>query len=109
MEIVLFISWLAICGILLWLSNLIEKKGKIRNGLVSDADLLTQSEEYARNLEFYAGQLEEISRQLLECQRGYETEADSGRRAELRSRMELLRKKQDLARIKCSNLLRKLD
>lgn len=109
MEALLFISWLAACGLLLWLSSLIEKKGKIRQGLVSDADDLTQNAEYSCHLEHYAQQLADITQQLQECQRDYGSEQDPARRAELLSRMELLRKKQDLARMKCSNLLRKLD
>ena len=56
-----------------------------------------------------AQQLADITQQLQECQRDYGSEQDPARRAELLSRMELLRKKQDLARMKCSNLLRKLD
>jgi len=109
MEIVLLVSWGAICCLMLWLIKWIEKKGKIRQGMVSDADKLTQSEEYSRNLEHCAQQLAEITELLQECRENYDAESDEARRAEIACRMELLQKKQELTQMKCSNLLRKLD
>ncbi len=108
MNVVVILVWVAANLLLLLVLLHLRQKGK-GGPLVSVTDKLTRSEEYSKNLEHYAQQLAEITEQLANCQRSYDEETDEAKRAELGSRIDLLKKKQDMARQKCSNLLRKLD